>query len=110
MSHTSNMSRNSRRAAEELHEAAEEAKGIMEGVAGDVLNSAKKAGAQAKEMVQERWDGLKSTAGDYASQAKDKIKETEQAVEERIKNRPIAALLIAIGFGFLVGILFKRSR
>jgi ElaB/YqjD/DUF883 family membrane-anchored ribosome-binding protein len=98
MAHTPNTHRNGRRTAEELRDAAEETKGIVQDVATDVMESAKKAGVQAKEMVQERWDDLKSTAGDYAEQARDKFSKTEKAVEKRIKNRPFVSLLMAVGF------------
>jgi ElaB/YqjD/DUF883 family membrane-anchored ribosome-binding protein len=53
---------------------------------------------------------LRSTASDMAEQGRDKMHEMEHAVEERIQDRPFMSILIAIGLGFLVGFLCKRSR
>jgi ElaB/YqjD/DUF883 family membrane-anchored ribosome-binding protein len=110
MSHTSNMSRAARKTVEDFRNGAEESKHIVEDVASDLLNTAKKVGAQAKEVVQERWENLRSTASDAVDQGRDKLQEVEHAVEERIQNRPFMSILMAIGFGFLVGFLCRRSR
>jgi ElaB/YqjD/DUF883 family membrane-anchored ribosome-binding protein len=104
------MSRAARKTAEEFRNGAEESKHIVQDAASDLLQTAKKVGTQAKEVVQERWDNVRSAASDVVEQSRDKLHEVEHAVEERIQNRPFMSILMAIGFGFLVGFLCKRSR
>jgi ElaB/YqjD/DUF883 family membrane-anchored ribosome-binding protein len=111
MSHTSNhMARTARKAASDVREAAEESKNIMQDVGSDLLHAAKKAGTQAKEAVQEGWDQLRNTAGDYVEQGRDRVMEMEHSVEQRIQSRPFMSLFVALGLGFFVGWLCRRSR
>ena len=51
---------------------------------------------------------LKSNAGEYYTQGVEKAKSLEQDLELRIKESPIKALLVAIGLGFLVGLILRR--
>jgi ElaB/YqjD/DUF883 family membrane-anchored ribosome-binding protein len=104
------MSRAARKTAEDFRNGAEESKHIVQDAASDLLHTAKKVGSQAKEVVQERWDNLRNTASDVVEQGRDKLQDVEHAVEERIQNRPFMAILMAIGLGFLVGFLCRRSR
>ncbi len=110
MAHTSNMSHTARRAANAARDTAEETKGMVQDLADDMMHSAKKVGNQAKEVVQERWEDLRSMAGDCMEQGREKAHEMERQVEERIQERPFVALLMALGFGFLIGMWCRRSR
>jgi len=51
---------------------------------------------------------IKSSAGEYYTQGVERAKGMEQDLEARIKKSPIQALLIAIGLGFLVGLIMRR--
>jgi ElaB/YqjD/DUF883 family membrane-anchored ribosome-binding protein len=110
MSHTSRVSRAAQRATNGVHEGAESAKQTIVGAASDLLETAKDVGVQAKEAVQEGLSGIRDTATDYVKQGRKKMQNMEHVVEERIQSRPFMALLMAIGFGFIVGWLFRRSK
>jgi ElaB/YqjD/DUF883 family membrane-anchored ribosome-binding protein len=64
--------------------------------------------ANLKEAAAEGFENLKSTASDYLEQGRDKAMEFEETLEEQIQLRPISSVLIAAGFGFLLGMLCTR--
>jgi ElaB/YqjD/DUF883 family membrane-anchored ribosome-binding protein len=51
---------------------------------------------------------IKENAGEYYHEGLERAKNLEKTVETRIKQHPLQSLLIAIGLGFLVGMLLRR--
>lgn len=47
-------------------------------------------------------------AGEGLSRAQDSVSDTVQDAEEAVKSNPYSAVAIAVGFGFLLGILLRR--
>src|SRR5262245_54865946 len=110
MSHTSRVSHAAQRATNGVHEGAENAKQTIVGAANDLLETAKEVGVQAKEAVQEGLRGISDTATDDVKQGRKKMQDMENVVEERIQSRPFVSLLMALGLGFIIGWLFRRSK
>ncbi len=60
-------------------------------------------------------DMVKSGAGDYVRQGREQAEAAVdsayaygEALEEKITKNPLAAVLVALGLGFLVGLLSRR--
>lgn len=87
-----------------------------EGAADKVAGKAQKAYGQAADTVKDtvsnaadKVRGMSGSAGDYGSQLLDQAEEYGDALAEQIDARPITALLIAAGVGFLLALLTKSS-
>lgn len=65
-------------------------------------------GRITREIAQDTMGVLKENAGDYYHQGMEKAKTVEKNLEGKIRENPLQALLIAVGLGFLVGMLFRR--
>ncbi len=76
-----------------------------EGAADKVAGSAQRAYGQAADTVRAAAD----SAGDYGSQILDQIEEAGDMLAEQIDQRPITALLIAAGVGFLLALATKPA-
>ena len=64
--------------------------------------TAQKAYGQVKEAVRDY-------GGDYGSQLLDQIEDAGDAIADQIDQRPITAVLIAAGIGFLLALATKPS-
>ncbi len=51
---------------------------------------------------------LKQGADEYYHQGLDKAKSIEKNLEGKVRNNPVVSLLIALGLGFLVGLILRR--
>jgi uncharacterized protein YjbJ (UPF0337 family) len=71
-----------------------------DGMADQAAGVAQKAYGQVKDTVREY-------GGDYGSQILDQIEEAGDVLAEQIDQRPITALLIAAGVGFLLALATK---
>jgi ElaB/YqjD/DUF883 family membrane-anchored ribosome-binding protein len=75
----------------------------------DVRDTVQQMGSTAKDMAQAGWENARDTAADYLDKGREKAVELGETLEIQIRSRPIRALLIAAGIGFLAGMLLKRS-
>ncbi len=73
-----------------------------EGNVDQMAGTAQKAYGQVK-------DAVRDYGGDYGSQLLDQIEDAGDALAEQIDQRPITAVLIAAGIGFLVALATKPS-
>ncbi len=53
-------------------------------------------------------DGWQSRAGEYAERGSEMVAECGEAIESQIRSKPLAAVLIAGGVGFLLGWFWTR--
>ena len=74
-----------------------------DGMADKVAGSAQRTYGQAADTVRD----AANNAGDYGSQLLDQIEEAGDMIAEQIDQRPITALLIAAGVGFLLALATK---
>ncbi len=65
-------------------------------------------GRITRDIANDTMGVLKENAGEYYDQGIEKAKSMEQNLESRIRDNPLQALLIAVGLGFLVGMIFRR--
>ena len=91
--------------------------GKVKEAAGDLTGDTKlKAGGmadQAQGAAQKTYgqvkDAVREYGGDYGSQLIDQIEEAGDALAEQIDARPITALLVAAGIGFLLALATKPA-
>jgi ElaB/YqjD/DUF883 family membrane-anchored ribosome-binding protein len=74
----------------------------------DVRETVQQMGATAKDMAQAGWENARDTASEYLDRGREKALELGETLEIQIRSRPIRALLVAAGVGFLAGMLLKR--
>ena len=84
-----------------------------EGVADKIAGSAQRAYGQAKDSVRDGVDTMRGKARDIAdeggSQVLDQIEEAGDYISEQVDNRPVTALLLAAGIGFLIALATKPA-
>ncbi len=101
----------------EIEGTARKVGGKIEGVAGSLTDDPKlKADAMADKaagMAQKAYGQVKDTVreygGDYGSQLLDQIEEAGDMLAEQVDQRPITALLVAAGVGFLLALATKPA-
>ncbi len=84
-----------------------------DGAADKVAGTAQKTYGQAKDAVKDGVDAVRAKAQDFAdnggSQVLDQIEEAGDYLAEQVDNRPVTALLIAAGIGFLIALASKPA-
>lgn len=76
--------------------------------ASELGHNVQELGKATKNLANDTVDYLRENAGDYVKQGKEKAHQLEETLETKIKESPIKALLIALGVGWLLGILMRR--
>lgn len=82
-----------------------QAEGTMDKMAG----SAQTMYGQAADTVRNVADRVASSGGDYGSQVLDQVEEAGDYIAEQVDSRPITAVLIAAGVGFLLALATKPA-
>jgi ElaB/YqjD/DUF883 family membrane-anchored ribosome-binding protein len=75
----------------------------------DVKQSLAEVGSAAKQIAQEQYEGVRDSVTSYYDQGRERAMEFEQSLEKRIRERPISAVLVATGLGFLLGMVWMRK-
>ena len=79
------------------------ADGAVDKVAGGAQNTYGKAADTVRDMAD------KVGAGDFGSQVLDQIEEAGDMLAEQVDARPITAILVAAGVGFLIALATKPA-
>lgn len=81
---------------------------VLEAFKGDARKQAKRTYKQARANV----DSVMSDVGKRGSDALDAAQEyagtLEESLEDAITQRPLAAVGLAVGLGFLIGVTWRR--
>ena len=80
-----------------------------EGAADKLAGKAQRTYGQAADAVRDTVRDVRDSAGDYGSQVLDQIEEYGDALAEQVDARPITAVLIAAGIGFLLALATKPA-
>lgn len=104
--------------------AARKVGGKLEGAVGDLTGdrkmqadgavdrlsgSAQRAYGQAKDSVRNMAGQAGDQASDYGSQMLDQLEEAGDYLAEQVDQRPITAILVAAGVGFLIAMATKPA-
>ena len=65
-------------------------------------------GASVKESAQEGYEAVRERASDMMERGKSTAINLEESLESRIRDNPLAALGLALGAGFLLGMCMVR--
>ena len=84
-------------------------KSQAEGRVKDTVGQAQRTYGRAKDTVRDAANQYSSGAGDYASSLLDQVEEYGDYVAEQVDQRPVTAVLIAAGIGFLMALITKPS-
>ena len=68
----------------------------------------KKAAKNAAGDVEEMWEEAAQLGQDAADAARDAAQVGVSTIEQQIKKNPVGAVMVALGIGFVVGILGHR--
>ena len=104
----SNMARHVRRGAKEVSHAAKQVKSSANHQAHTVLRAVDKVRSEVADALKDGYEDLRDVAAGYVEQGRDTARSLEETFEERVAKRPLAAIGAAIGFGFILGIFFRR--
>jgi ElaB/YqjD/DUF883 family membrane-anchored ribosome-binding protein len=77
---------------------------------GDVKHSLQEMGSAAKHAAKEQLAGARDTMVGYYEHGRDKAIEFEHSLENKIREKPLSAVLVATGLGFLIGMFCLRRK
>jgi len=78
--------------------------------ASQAMHHFQEASAEARRAAQQQFGQIRDTAGEYLEQGRVQMQEMGEALEHRIHEQPFRSVLMAVGLGFLVGMLWPRRR
>jgi ElaB/YqjD/DUF883 family membrane-anchored ribosome-binding protein len=108
MSHSSNMARHARKGADQVRSSARKMRRVAEQERDGIMHTVQKMGNEAVGALKDGYDDLRETASDYIDEGRSRFDSMERQLETRVKQRPLAAVLMAIGAGFVAGLLYSR--
>ncbi len=65
-------------------------------------------GGAAKRIATDSVDALRETAHRYLDEGRSRARHVGDDIQSRVQKQPVKSLLIAAGFGFLLGALWMR--
>lgn len=80
------------------------------GAGSTIAQGFQDAGQAARRMASEGVEKVRDTATEYWEQGRAKAEEVTETVQNRVRENPMAAILIAAGVGFLIGMACARRR
>ncbi len=88
---------------------AQRAYGRAKDTVQDAAGQAQQAYGRAKDTVRDAANQVSQGSGDYASSMLDQVEEYGDYIAEQVDQRPVTAVLIAAGIGFLIALITKPS-
>ena len=76
--------------------------------ASQVADDMMKLGNAIQGLAADSWEGVQRRLSNIYENGQQKVAEAEKRVERTIKERPLQALLLAAGVGFIIGWLKKK--
>jgi ElaB/YqjD/DUF883 family membrane-anchored ribosome-binding protein len=80
------------------------------GIGSAIAQGVQDAGQAARRYANEGMEKARDTASDYWEQGRAKAEEVTETVQTRVRENPMAAVLIAAGVGFLIGVACASRR
>jgi len=108
MRHASNIRKNARKGAHQVRAAARDLKHSARNHAGGIATTFQRMGSDTVEAVKEGVEDIGEKMSDYVKQGRAKVQSLEGTFSETIQERPLTAVLSALGVGFLFGCFYSR--
>jgi ElaB/YqjD/DUF883 family membrane-anchored ribosome-binding protein len=74
----------------------------------DLKQNVQELSSSARQMASEQYDTLRTSANDYIEQGRARAMEMERSLESQIRDQPLKSVLMAAGFGLVLGVLWSR--
>jgi ElaB/YqjD/DUF883 family membrane-anchored ribosome-binding protein len=71
-------------------------------------NSIHELGATAREVAADQIEAIQECASDMLDHGRQRIRNVGQSVESRLHAQPMKTVLVAVGVGILLGMIFSR--
>jgi ElaB/YqjD/DUF883 family membrane-anchored ribosome-binding protein len=81
---------------------------VIEAFKGDARKQAKRTYKQARASVDSVMSDVGKRGSDALDAAQDYAGTLEESLEDAITQRPLAAVGLAVGLGFLIGVTWRR--
>ena len=81
---------------------------VLEAFKGDARKHARRAYKQARANVDSVVSDVGKQGGEALDAAQDYAATLEESLEDAIAQRPLAAVGLALGLGFLIGVTWRR--
>lgn len=96
------------RNTQELQDQIETLKGDIASLSATLSDLVKAGVREGRETVRQRAKEYRRQGEEQASAAVESAREYGEALEEQIARNPFSAVLVALGMGFLVGLMSRR--
>ncbi|HWE04306.1 MAG TPA: hypothetical protein VG326_18010 [Tepidisphaeraceae bacterium] len=97
---------------EAVGEAREAGSSFVDEAKDAVKNAADRAqavGGQAADYVRHQYDDLSGRGRDTYARTRDAVRDCEETTAGYIKQSPLKAILIALGLGLVIGLIWRRN-
>lgn len=81
---------------------------VIEAFKGDARKQAKRTYKQARSNVDSMMSDVSKHGSEALDAAQDYASTLEESLEDAITQRPLAAVGLAVGLGFLIGVTWRR--
>ena len=81
---------------------------VIEAFKGDARKQAKRTYKQARANAESMMSDVRQHGSDAMDAAQDYASTLEESLEDAISQRPLAAVGLAVGLGFLTGVTWRR--
>ena len=81
---------------------------VLEAFKGDARKQAKRTYKQARANVDSMMSDVSKHGSEALDAAQDYASTLEESLEDAITQRPLAAVGLAVGLGFLIGVTWRR--
>lgn len=81
---------------------------VLEAFKGDARKQARRTYKQARANVDSVMSDVGKRGGEAIDAAQDYASTLEESLEDAITQRPLAAVGLAVGLGFLIGVTWRR--
>ena len=81
---------------------------VIEAFKGDARKQAKRSYKQARSNVESMMSDVSNRGSEALDAAQDYAGTLEESLEDAITQRPLAAVGLAVGLGFLIGVTWRR--
>lgn len=98
------MNRNLRSQAEEFIEMDK-----VKEASAEIAEDLKDLGSAVRDLASDSMHKVQQKASKLYSKGQESMKSAERSLEQKVKAKPIQALLIAAGIGFVIGWLRKKA-
>jgi ElaB/YqjD/DUF883 family membrane-anchored ribosome-binding protein len=77
--------------------------------AGEVTKDLEKMGGIVRDAAEEKLSQMRESTAEYYEHGRDKVHDVVGIFEQFVREQPFKSVLIAAGFGWLLGRFGKRS-